>query len=288
MGAYHRPSDLDTALLLLAETAARPLAGGTDLLPADATATAWGEPGLAGDDLLDLSGLAPLARIEARGAGVEIGAGVTWSDLADAGLPPAFAGLQQAARQIGGLQIQNRGSLAGNLCNASPAADGVPPLLALDAVVRLASRAGRRELPLESFILGNRRTARRPDELLTHILVPEPPAGARSTFLKLGARRYLVISIAMVAVTLATDEAGRLTDCRIAVGACSPVARRLTELEAYVLGLTTAEAAAAVTETDLASLAPIDDVRADADYRREAALVLVRRALAGHSLAPAA
>jgi N-methylhydantoinase B len=288
MGAYHRPRDLETALRLLAETGATPLAGGTDLYPADATRTAWGEPGLEQADLLDLAGLSDLERIDDLGDHLAIGALVTWADVAASDLPPWFNGLRAAAREVGGAQIQNRGTLAGNLCNASPAADGVPPLLALDARVRLASAAGSRELPLADFILGNRRTAKGPGELLTHIIVPKPPASARSVFLKLGARRYLVISIAMVAATLTLDEEGRLADARIAVGACSASALRLAGLEARIRGLLPAEAAAGVTAADLDGLAPIDDIRASAAYRRHAAQVLVRRALGGASQALAA
>ena len=288
MGAYHRPNDLETALRLLAETGARPMAGGTDLFPADAARTAWGEPGLDQTDLLDLAGLGTLAGIDDLGDRIEIGALVTWAEAASSCLPPWFDAVRAAAREVGGAQIQNRGTIAGNLCNASPAADGVPPLLALDARVRLASAQGRRELALADFVLGNRRTALQPDELLSHIIVPKPPATARSVFLKLGARRYLVISIAMVASTMTLDDAGRIGDARIAVGACSAVAQRLGALEARIEGLTPAEAAATVTAVDLAGLAPIDDIRASADYRRHAALVLVRRALAGQSLAAAA
>ena len=288
MGAYYRPNDLDTALRLLAETGARPLAGATDLFPADAARSAWGEAGLDQTDLLDLSGLADLVRIDDLGDRIEIGALVTWAEAAFSSLPPWFDAVRAAAREVGGAQIQNRGTIAGNLCNASPAADGVPPLLALDARVRLASAQGSRELALADFVLGNRRTALQPDELLSHIIVPKPPATARSVFLKLGARRYLVISIAMVASTMTLDDAGRIGDARIAVGACSAVAQRLGALEARIEGLTPAEAAATVTAVDLAGLAPIDDIRASADYRRHAALVLVRRALAGQSLAAAA
>lgn len=288
MGAFVRPSDLQTALGIRAETGAVPLAGGTDLFPADASATAWGGRGLDELNLLDLSGIAELAAIDDLVDRIEIGALVTWTDVMRWSLPPWLDGLRQAACEVGGLQIQNRGTLAGNLCNASPAADGVPPLLALDARVRLQNPAGVRELPLAAFLMGNRRTALAPDELLTHIIVPKQPPAARSVFLKLGARRYLVISIAMVAVTSALDEGGRLADLRIAVGACSAAPRRLVELESRLGGLTPAEAAQAVEARDLVDLEPIDDIRASAAYRRYAALVLVRRALTGQPVAAAA
>ncbi len=291
MGAYYRPDTLDDALRLLATGPLLPFAGGTDVLPADATRSAWGEPALDapnGVDLLDLSGLSSLRRIAEVGETVEIGALVTWTEAQQARLPSWFDAVRQAACQVGGAQIQNRGTLAGNLCNASPAADGVPPLLALDAGVRLASARGVRELALREFLLGNRRTARAPDELLTHIVVPKPLAGARSVFLKLGARRYLVISIAMVAMTMALDESGRIVLLRLAVGACSPVAARLHELEARLSGLTPLAAAAAIELADLAMLTPIDDVRASGAYRRHAALVLLRRALGGEGVRRAA
>jgi N-methylhydantoinase B len=288
MGAFVRPSDLQTALGIRAETGARPLAGGTDLFPADAVATGWGGPGLDELDLLDLSGIAELAAIEVLVDRIELGALVTWADVLRRSLPPWLDGLRQAAREVGGMQIQNRGTLAGNLCNASPAADGVPPLLALDARVRLQRPDGVRELALAEFLTGNRRTALAPDELLTHIVVPKQSPAARSVFLKLGARRYLVISIAMVAVTSVLDEGGRLADLRIALGACSAVARRLVELESRLGGLTPAEAAQAVEARDVADLEPIDDIRASAAYRRHAALVLIRRALTGHPVAAAA
>ncbi len=291
MGTYNRPEDLDTALRLMAAGPVVPLAGGTDLFPADAARSGWGEPPLdtpEGADLVDLSGLKALCRIADMEDRVEIGALVTWTNALHDHLPPWFDAVRQAAREVGGMQIQNRGTLAGNLCNASPAADGVPPLLALDARVRLASVRGTRELPLDSFLLGNRRTARAPDELVTHIVVPKLPAAARSVFLKLGARRYLVISIAMVAMTVLLDEGGRIVELRLAVGACSPVAARLPELEERLVGLTPEVAAAAVEPADLAMLAPIDDVRASGAYRRHAALVLLRRALGGERLQVAA
>jgi N-methylhydantoinase B len=273
----HRPTTLDEALALLAAGSARPLAGGTDIYPARASGLAWMRPETGA--LLDLSALPDLQGIVDQDDHWRIGAGTTWSALRAAPLPPAFDALRDAARQVGGVQVQNRGTLAGNLCNASPAADGVPPLLALDAQVELAGPRGVRRLGLDDFLLGNRRTALAPDELLTAILVPRPSPGARSSFQKLGARAHLVISIVMVAAVVEA-EGGTIRRARIAVGACSPVALRLPELEAALAGTPVGEAASRVTPAHLAALAPIDDVRATAAYRRHAALVLVRRALA--------
>jgi CO/xanthine dehydrogenase FAD-binding subunit len=195
-----------------------------------------------------------------------------------------FDGLKQAAREVGGRQIQNAGTLAGNLCNASPAADGVPPLLALDAEIELAGASGARRLPLASFITGNRRTALAPGELMVAIHIAKPEHEARSAFVKLGARRYLVISIAMAAATLEIDG-GRIAAARIAVGACSAVAQRLPRLEAALLGAPVDQRLGnLVDEAQLAPLTPIDDVRGSAAYRRDAVVTLLRRLLA--SLAP--
>ncbi|HEX7247622.1 MAG TPA: FAD binding domain-containing protein, partial [Actinomycetota bacterium] len=171
-------------------------------------------------------------------------------------------------------------TVGGNLCNASPAADGVPPLLTLDASVELMSTRGSRRLPLESFLTGYRETALREDELLTAVLVPRGIEGSRSAFAKLGLRRYLVISVVMVAVVVAIDGEGLVGEARIAVGACSPVARRLRSLESHLQGRRIDSVGPAAIAEHLSALTPIDDVRATADYRRHAAAVLVRRALA--------
>jgi len=180
------------------------------------------------------------------------------------------------------VQIQNTGTIAGNLCNASPAADGVPPLLAMNAEVELASAAGERRVALGEFITGNRKTARRADELLTAIRIPKPAPGTASTFLKLGARRYLVISIVMVAATIEPDARNQVSRARLAVGACAPVARRLASLESALLGqpIDAGLATLVAPEQLRQALAPIDDVRGSAHYRDDAALTLVRRALA--------
>jgi CO/xanthine dehydrogenase FAD-binding subunit len=192
--------------------------------------------------------------------------------------------LKQAAREVGGRQIQNVATVAGNLCNASPAADGVPCLLALDAEIEIAGRHGHRLLPLARFITGPRRTALMPGELVVAIHVPRPQSEARSAFLKLGARRYLVISIAMAAATLecAGDVVSR---ARIAVGACSAVAQRLPLLEAALQGAAVdASLADRVDPAHLAPLSPIDDVRGSGAYRNDAAVTLLRRLL--RSFAP--
>jgi CO/xanthine dehydrogenase FAD-binding subunit len=273
MGAYLRPHCLDEALTALA----RPhvvLAGGTDFYPARVGRAI-------GEDVLDIGGIAILRGISANSAGWRLGATTTWSELIEADLPPLFDGLKQAAREVGGRQIQNAGTLAGNLCNASPAADGVPCLLALDAEIEIASPTGSRRLPLGQFITGVRRTALAPGELVVAIHVPRPRHEARSAFLKLGTRRYLVISIAMAAATVEVAD-GRVASARIAVGACSPVAARLPRLEAALAGAPIdGRLAERVEAAHLAPLSPIDDVRGSAAYRSDAVVTVLRRLLDG-------
>jgi CO/xanthine dehydrogenase FAD-binding subunit len=269
---YVRPDSLSQAVALLANSSFRPLAGGTDVYPGAGTHL--------GGQVLDLTAIAALRGIE-TGHGLRIGAATTWTMIAHAALPPACHALQQAALHVGGRQIQNAGTIGGNLCNASPAADGVPPLLALDAEVELVSQAGTRVLLLADFLLGPRQTALRPDELMTAVLIPEAALSGRSTFLKLGARTHLVISIAMVAVRLAHDGA-HLTSAAIAVGSCSGVAQRLPLVERALLGAPLSGLTDRIRPQDIAAaLSPIDDIRATASYRIKAATELVTRAVQG-------
>jgi CO/xanthine dehydrogenase FAD-binding subunit len=270
--AYLRPTSQSEALVALAQGRLIVLAGGTDYYPSKV-----GKP--LADDILDITAIAGLRGIADEGNRWRIGATTTWSDLVSAELPPLFDGLRLAAREIGGVQIQNAGTLAGNLCNASPAADGVPPLLALDARVEIADAAGSTNVALGDFILGNRKTLLRPNQLLTAILVPKPVHPARSHFAKLGARKYLVVSIVMAAATLEV-EAGRVSAARVAVGAASAVAQRLPLLEAALIGRTCdASLGEQVKAEHLSPLAPIDDVRASREYRLDAGLILVRGVL---------
>ena len=273
MGDYLRPRDLDEALKALTRPCTV-LAGGTDFYPARVGRSV-------AEDVLDIAGISALRGISDTPSGWRLGATTTWSELVEADLPPLFNGLKQAGREVGGRQIQNAGTLAGNLCNASPAADGVPALLALDAEVEIASLAGRRRLALAAFVTGVRKTALHPGELVTAIHVPRPRHAARAGFLKLGARRYLVISIAMASAVLEVAD-GKVAAARIAVGACSPVAQRLPSLEAALMGRTFDKSLSEHVEaTHLAPLSPIDDVRGSAAYRSEAVLTLLRRLLSG-------
>jgi len=270
--AYHRPTELNEALRILSAEPVRIAAGCTDLFPAT---EAKALPG----PILDITAVDGLRGITPADEGLRIGAATTWTDVIRADLPPAFDALKLAAREIGSVQIQNAGTVAGNLCNASPAADGVPCLLVLNASVEMASAHGQRALPLEDFLAGPRRTALAPDEMVTAITIPKPALSGRSGFLKLGARKYLVISIAMAAARLVVED-HTIRDAAIAIGSCGPVATRLSALEAALVGMSL-DASVRAVRSDLVtpSLDPIGDIRASAEYRRHAATETVRRVL---------
>lgn len=251
------------------DAGAQVVAGGTDWFPARGDHVAE-------VPILDITQLSGFAGITASAGGWRIGAATSWSDIISADLPPVFNALKAAAGVVGSVQIQNVGTVAGNLCNASPAADGVPPLLALGAQVECVSRNARRQLPLAAFLQGPRQTALQPGELVRAIHVPAQPVDAVSCWAKLGSREYLVISIAMIAVQ-AVVRGGRVSDLRIAVGSCGPVARRLHGLEARLEG---AYAPARIEPRDLAELSPIDDMRGTAAYRRDVVATEITRLLA--------
>lgn len=269
---YLKPKTLYEAVTVLAASGGQVLAGGTDFYPA------LGER-LPQGDVVDITGVGEIRGISFEKEWIRMGGLTTWTEVIRTPLPRSFDAFKAAAREVGSVQIQNRGTVAGNLCNASPAADSVPPLLALDAEVELASATGTRSMALAQFITGNRKTQRKPGEILAAVLVPRGNENAASAFLKLGARRYLVISISMVAAVVQANEAGSVMQARVAVGSCSATAQRLTALEKDLAGQPLAGIGEFVRPDHLAALSPIDDVRATADYRQDASLTLVRRVL---------
>ncbi len=285
---YERPTSLLSALSLLKQ-GFLPIAGGTDYYPGKV-----GKPLV--DNLLDLSAIADFDVVgNPIGFGQSLSALTTWRqcqlDFHSGKLPVWCAALAQSAKDVGGWQVQNRGTLGGNLCNASPAADGVVALLALGGQVLLVKKASdsadeafkARSLHIADFVLGNRLTAKQPDELLTQIYLPDHSANARSVFLKLGHRKYLVISIVMVGLLLDFDLDGHVVTCRIAIGSCTKAALRVTALENQVIGYHRREVMKIVTTSIaeiVSAIQPIDDVRGTSQYRKSAAQELVLRAFA--------
>lgn len=273
---YYTPETVPDALQALRQGDATIIAGCTDYFPSQGDVCTPTK-------LLDITRVAGLRGVSKSADGWTIGAATTWSDVIKADLPRAFDGLKMAAREVGSVQIQNAGTLVGNLCNASPAADGVPPLLTLAAELEVISLRGTRRVPLADFITGVRQIDMAPDEMVVAIHIPAPENAPRGYFLKLGARKYLVISIAMVSTLVALDAGGRITCARVAIGACSAVAQRLSALEAALIGQTVDQLLADpdIWTRHLAALAPISDVRGPADYRQKVAAELCMRAVMG-------
>jgi xanthine dehydrogenase iron-sulfur cluster and FAD-binding subunit A len=271
--ATHRPRTLEAALELLSMHAGevRPLAGGTDIL----VRARDGQQDRAA--LLDLTAVPELKGIEERPGALWIGAATTHTELMRSALVARDApALPQACAVIGGPQIRNRGTLGGNLANASPAADTVPALFVADAVVDLVSVNGRRQVPIADFFTGPRRSVLAADELILGVRVPRRN-GVRGVFLRLGQRRAQAISKVSVAVAI-TFRDGRPDWARVALGAVAPTVVRAPRAEAALLsggheGLQRAR------EAVRGEVQPIDDLRSTSAYRREMAGVLLERAV---------
>jgi len=251
------------------------LAGGTDLL----VKIRAGQ--IAPSVLVDVSDLASLRGISEIEGGVEIGAATPEQELIDA---PSVAErlplLQTMLGALGSVQIRNRGTLGGNLVNASPAADSAIPLLLYDAQVVLRSASGdERTLALDAFLLGPGKTALAPGEIVRAIRVPVPERALVSFFHKVGKRRALTIAIASVGALIDVSD-GHFDEVRLAAGSAAPVPLRLRDVEAHLRGVEiTEKAIGEAARLAIEAVAPIGDVRASADYRRQVVGELVARAL---------
>ena len=268
---YYRPDKINEALDSLSREKLTIAAGCTDLFPST-------QQDNLGDNILDISGIKSLRNIDFENGFRKIGSGVTWTDLVENNeLPKCYDMLKECSLQIGSQQIQNLGTIGGNLCNASPAADGVPCLLSLDASIELLSLNGKRVLKLEDFIKGSRKTELQNNEILSAILIPKEAEIGRSSFLKLGARKYLVISIAMIACKLNLEK-DIISDIAISVGSCSAVAKRIKSLENLLIGKSIKdELTTIILNYNYKNyLSPINDIRGTNTYRLKASKVLVK------------
>lgn len=261
---------------MLAREDARPFAGGTDLMVAMRHGAT--SPGL----VVDLKGIPELApRIERRDGFVEIAANTVMTDIErHPHVQETFPGLVEAAQVVGSVQIRNRATLAGNLVNASPAADTPPVLIALRAEVSVAGPGGVRDIPVDEFLVDYRTTALKRGELITAVRIPEPDGPSGSAFLKLGVRRAMEISIVCVGASLTLGTDGEAVTAGIGLGSVAPRTIRANQAEALLVGSDSsdeiiAEAASAAGE----QVTPIDDLRASGAYRKAMVPVLVRRAL---------
>jgi CO/xanthine dehydrogenase FAD-binding subunit len=252
-----------------------PIAGGTNVL------ASMKQTPLDADWVVDLTRIEDLKAIQTDGDSLKLGSAVTLATVLEWHPGGAAEGLlRPMAQAFAGPLIRNLATIGGNICDASPAADCSPPLLALNARVRLESLSeGERWLGLEDFFLGVRKTARRADELLTSIAFPRPPPDARCFYYKLGKRKADAISIVSVAMLLRL-ESGIVDDARIALGAVAPVAMRARKAEGILRGeRPSASVLAQAATTAAAECRPIDDFRAGASYRRSMVENLVLRGL---------
>lgn len=273
---YHFPESVEEAIRLLQHYGdrARIIAGGTDLL------LRMEAEGYRPQALVDITRIPALRQIEVRDGRVVIGSAVTYSELLDfSPLAKSVPFLTRAIRTIGGVQVRNIATLVGNITNASPAGDTLPCLYVLNAEVHINGPRGERSLPIEQFILGVRRTALAPAEIVTHVTFPLPMDGWFGAFEKLGLRRAMAISVVSVAVMLGM-EGGRVAEARCALGAVAPTVIRVPAVEKYLEGRALDDESIEQAGRYVAQVArPIDDIRSSAHYRSEAAAALVRRAL---------
>ncbi|MFH1489671.1 MAG: xanthine dehydrogenase family protein subunit M [Pseudomonadota bacterium] len=276
---YVKPKSLDEALDFikgLTEGGARVYAGGTDLIPR-LKARLTPVPGF----LVDLKGIPGLNAVEySREKGLRIGATATITSVAHHGaVKERFGILSQGAASIASNQVRNRGTIAGNICNAVPSADSAPALLCLGAKLKCVSPRGERVIGIEDFFTGPSKTALDPDELLREIMVPEMPQGSGGAYIKLSTRSRMDLALVGVGAVVSVKD-GLFQDVRIGLGAVAPTPLRATKAEERLRGEKVGEGVIAEAGRLAAEAsAPIDDHRASAEYRRLMVEVLVKRAI---------
>ena len=276
------PSSLDDALAGVSDPDVSVLAGGTDFMVE--VNAGRRRP----DTVLYLGRVGELRTFTVDDTSVRLGATVTYTEMLQPPLAGALPALAQAARTVGSPQIRNAGTIGGNLGTASPAGDTIPVLAALEAVVEVASASGRRDIPIEDFIVGAKRNALQPGELIVAVRVPRRPG--YQEFRKVGVRNAMVISVASLALVLDTDR----RRVRCALGSVGPGPVRATEAEEWLAAELDWDQLTAQEAPDLAHFGrlvaaaarPIDDHRGTADYRRHAVGVLAARAAAKALAAP--
>ena len=274
---YVRPKTVDEALSILAgqKGGAKVLAGGTDLLPQlrrrETPAPAC---------VIDLKGISGLDGLDYKDGGLRIGPLATIRAVAESPVVrERFAALGEAASVMASPQVRNRGTLAGNICNAVPSADSAPALLVLDAAVLVKGPKGARNIPLDGFFAGPRRTVLAPEEMLVGLALPASAAEGRSAYIKLSPRHSMDLAVAGVAVRGVMD-AGYCKEIRIALGAVAPTPIRAKGAEKLLAGRkVTPEAVEEAARAASTECSPIDDHRASAEYRCDMVYAMTRRAL---------
>jgi carbon-monoxide dehydrogenase medium subunit len=271
---YVAPLSVDDAVKALAMTGAKALAGGTDLL----VQLRGGR--VAPSLIVDLKRIAGMIGVREEAGGFVIGAATSGALLGEhATLSRAWPGVVEAANLIGSTQVQGRSTLAGNLCNASPAADSVPAMIAARAVCVIAGPSGRREAPVESIAVAPGRTSLSPGEFVVEIRLPPRPARSADAYLRLIPRTEMDIAVVGAGVNLTLDAAGVITEAQVALGAVAPTALLVEPAGAALVGSKLDEAALARLDAAArAACRPISDKRGTAEYRTQIAGVLARRA----------
>jgi len=273
---YVRPQNLDELTVALRQKGSRIIAGGTDIIPQIRRNL------LSASFLIDVSGIEALRFIEEESGWIKIGAMTTHQEIMNAPvLQKHNPALVAAAASVGCDQTRNRGTLGGNIANASPAGDLIPPLMAFDAEIVLKRSRESRTLSLNQFIVGPGKTQLQVDEFIHSVNFAELPGAWGASFLKLGKRNGMAISVVNAAAVLILDSKGKVEQARIALGSVAPIVLRCSEAEAFIVGkLPTDEIVLQTANLCVQTISPISDVRASAAYRRMAAVVLARRALA--------
>jgi aerobic carbon-monoxide dehydrogenase medium subunit len=264
---YFEPRTLDEAVALLAKPNTQALAGGTDLLVELKEHLRHAERVVNIKRVAGLTGLSFDAK-----EGLRIGALATARDVElSAVVQRSYAGLLQAVRELGSIQVRYRATITGNICRASPSADTIPPLIADGATIRIRGAGGERSLPLEDFFLGPGKTVLKPGDVVTEIVVPPPAPDTRKVYIKHGRRKAMELATVGVAVTHVPGG-----ETRIVLGAVAPTPIRARQAEKIFAetGDIGRASRAAMDESR-----PISNVRASAEYRREMVEVLTRRAL---------
>ena len=271
---YLSPTTAEDAAKALAASGARALSGGTDLLVQLRSGRT------SPSAIVDLKRIAGAIGIREEAGGFVVGAATPGAIIGEhAALARAWPGVVEAANLIGSTQIQGRASLAGNLCNASPAADSVPAMIAARAVCVIVGPAGRREAPVEAIGTAPGRTSLAPGEFVLEIRLPKRPAHASDAYLRLIPRTEMDIAVAGAGVNLVLDASGVVTEAHVALGAVAPTALLVEAAGAALVG--TKLDGAALDKLDAAARAacrPIDDKRGTTEYRIKIAGVLARRA----------
>jgi len=274
---YEAPTTIEAAVALLAgaDGAAKVLAGGTDLLAQMRSGMV--RPAL----IVDVKGIPELTAILAdRGGGFRIGAAVSGAVLGEReDVRAAWPGVVEAHELIGSTQIQGRASLGGNLCNASPAADSVPAMVAAAARCTIAGPNGRREVAVGEVGTGPGHTSLGRGEFVVDIRLPRRPPRSSDAYLRLIPRTEMDIAVVGAGVSLTIDEGGTCTDARVALGAVAPTVVLVPEAAQALIGTRLGDnALAALDAAARAACRPIDDKRGTVEYRTTVAGVLARRA----------